>query len=126
MSIETLKLDLEGRTGRELLPSFFPIELLIALTRELGHVANRSMSSAEMREIHVMLSSYLRRLVEMHGVPAIANFDSNYDEMLPLLLQELYVSLTDEIISRLIGYNVSLTNMRDRFKSVLEVVEVSV
>lgn len=105
---------------------FFPIELLIALTRELGHVANRSMSGAELREIHVMLSSYLRRLVEMHGVRAIASFDANYDEMIPVLLQELYVSLTDEIVSRLIGYNVALTSLRDRFESVLENVEVSV
>lgn len=125
MSIETLKLDLEGRTGRELLPSFFPIELLIALTRELGHVANRSMSCAEMREIHLMLSSYLRRLVEMHGAQALANFDTKHDEMTPVLLQELYVSLTDEIVSRLIGYNVSLTSLRYRFESILENVEVS-
>lgn len=126
MSIESIKLDLEGRSGRELLPNFLPIELLIALTRELGHVANRSMSTAEMREIEVMLSSYLRQLVEMHGVQAVANFEAKSADLTVALLGELYVSLTDEIVSRLIGYNVSLTSLRERFESVLANVEVSV
>lgn len=126
MSLQTLKLDLEARQGRELLPGFFPIELLISLTRELGHVVTRSMSSLELNGMYEMLSSYVRRLVEMHGVDALATFDAKNELLTPRLLQELYECLTDEIIARLIGYSVSLTTLRERFAGVLENVEESV
>lgn len=125
MSIQTLKIELESRGGRELLPSFFPIELLIALKRELALVADRALSCEELQQMTAMMRNYLRRVVEMHGTELLKNFDGRAGELLPPLVQELYDFLSEEIVSRLIGYDVCSESLRDRFAAVLAGVDES-
>ena len=119
MSIQSLKLDLECRSGRELLPSSFPIELLIKLTRELSFVSHRSLTSDELSEITAIMNSYMRRLVEMQCAELLKEFDAK-GELFPLLAHELYECLQEEIVSRLICGNVSFISLRDRFVAIFE------
>lgn len=119
MSIKSLKLDLECRSGRGLLPSSFPFDLLIKLTRELSFVSHRALTSDELSEITAIMNSYMRRLVEMQCAELLNLFDAK-EELFPLLAHELYECLQEEIVSRLICGNVSFISMRDRFIAVFE------
>ena len=125
MSIQTLKLELGGRSGRELLPHSFPIDLLIAMTRELALVADRSLSYDELCHMTVMINDYLRRVVEMHGKDRLNDFEGRLGEMVTPLVQELYDCMCEELVSRLIGYDVRSTSLGDRFLAVLDAAEES-
>ncbi|MGZ8968633.1 MAG: hypothetical protein ACXW2W_05480 [Telluria sp.] len=119
MSIQTLKLDLECRSGRELLPSSFPIELLIKMTRELSFVANRSLSFDELSELKAILVVYMRRVVEMQCLELLRVFDERGD-VFPQLANELYESLQEEMVSRLIGGDTKSLSLRDRIVAVFD------
>lgn len=125
MSIQTLQLELDGRAGRELLPNFFPIDLLIGMTRELALVADCALSREELRHMTTLMKGYLRRVVEMQGVERLTDFDGEVDEMITPLAGELYDCLFEEIVSRLIGYDVRSTTLQDRFVTVLDGVQGS-
>lgn len=126
MSIRTLQLELDDRAGRELLPNFFPIDLLIGMTRELALVADSALSRDELRHMTALMKGYLRRVVEMHGAERLTDLDGKLDEMLTPLAGELYDCLWEEIMSRLIGYDVRSTTLQDRFVNVLGGVKASV
>ena len=119
MSIQTLELELEGRNGRELFPNFFPLDLLIALTRELALFVDGSLSSDELTQVSKMLQSYLRRIFEMQGNKPLADFDGRTPELMPPLVEALYDFMREEIVSKLIGYDIRKTSMRERFLAVL-------
>lgn len=120
MSIQILQLELEARTGRDLLPSFFPIELLIVLTREIALVSDSALSHDELRRMTLLMKAYLRRVLEMHGAELLAGFNEKVDEMMTPLVAELYDCLSEEIVSRLIGYDVRSMSLRERFAAVLD------
>jgi len=123
MSIQTIKLDLGSRCGRELFPNFFPIDLLIGLTRELALVVDGSLSGDELRQVTAMLKDYLRRIMEMQGQSRLEDFDGRTAELMPPLVQELYEFMCEEMVSKLIGYDIKKTSLRERFLSVLDAVE---
>lgn len=119
MSIKTLELELEGRNGRELFPNFFPLDLLIALTRELALFVDGSLSCDELTQVSKMLQSYLRRIFEMQGNKPLEDFDGRTPELMPPLVEALYDFMREEIVSKLIGYDIRKTSMRERFLAVL-------
>ncbi|HEY0491506.1 MAG TPA: hypothetical protein VGD30_18500 [Telluria sp.] len=119
MSIQTLELELEGRSGRELFPNFFPLDLLIALTRELALFVDGSLSYDELTQVRKMLQSYLRRIFEMQGNEQLDDFDGRTAELMPPLVEALYDFMREEMVSKLIGYDIRKTSMRDRFLAVL-------
>jgi hypothetical protein len=119
MSIQTLELELESRSGRELFPNFFPLDLLIALTRELALFVDGSLSCDELTQVSKMLQSYLRRIFEMQGNKPLEDFDGRTPELMPPLVEALYDFMREEIVSKLIGYDIRKTSMRERFLAVL-------
>ena len=119
MSIQTLELELAGRSGRELFPNFFPLDLLIALTRELALFVDGSLSCDELTQVSKMLKSYLRRIFEMQGNKPLEDFDGRTPELMPALVEALYDFMREEIVSKLIGYDIRKTSMRERFLAVL-------
>lgn len=119
MSIKTLELELDGRSGRELFPNFFPLDLLIALTRELALFVDGSLSCDELTQVSKMLQSYLRRIFEMQGNKPLEDFDGRMPELMPPLVEALYDFMREEIVSKLIGYDIRKTSMRERFLAVL-------
>lgn len=119
MSIQTLELELESRSGRELFPNFFPIDLLIALTRELALVVDGSLSHDELTQVRRMLQTYLRRIFEMQGKEQLDEFDGRASELTPPLVEALYDFMREEMVSKLIGYDIRKTSLRDRFLAIL-------
>jgi hypothetical protein len=119
MSIKTLELELEGRSGRELFPNFFPLDLLIALTRELALFVDGSLSCDELTQVSKMLQCYLRRIFEMQGNKPLEDFEGRTLELMPPLVEALYDFMREEIVSKLIGYDIRKTSMRERFLAVL-------
>lgn len=115
MSIRSLQLELDERAGRELLPNFFPNDLLISMTRELALVADFALSQDDMRHMTALMQSYLRRVLETYGAGRFADFNAKVDEMMTPLAGELYDCLFEEIVSRLIGYDVRSTGLHERF-----------
>ena len=115
MSIRSLQLELDERAGRELLPKFFPNDLLIAMTRELALVADFAVSQDDMHYMTVLMKGYLRRVLETYGAGRLTDFNAKVDEMLTPLAGELYDCLFEEIVSRLIGYDVRSSGLHERF-----------
>lgn len=125
MSIATLKLELESRRGRELLPNCFPIDLLIQFTRQLALVAEGSLSTHELPLLAGLLQDYFRRIMEMQGKTRLEDFDSRSDELRPMFVQELYDFMRDEIVSSLIGHDISKLGLRERLLAVLDEAEAT-
>lgn len=123
MSIQTIKLELDSRSGRELFPNFFPMDLLIGLTRELALVIDGSLSGDELRQVAAILKDYLRRIMHMQGQSRLEDFDGRSAELMSPLVQELYEFMCEEMVSKLIGYDIRKMSLRERFLSVLDEAE---
>ena len=120
MSAATVKLELASRTGRNLLPSSFPTDLLISLIRELALVIDGGMTAEEVSEFGCALRTYIRKLVEMHEDSWLTYFDENKAELVPSLCDELYDHVRDELVSRLIEYNIRKVSLSNRLQRCLE------
>jgi hypothetical protein len=120
MSMQSLKLEFESRAGRELLPTSFPIELLIGMTRKLALVADRSLPYEELQLVGVILKDYLGRVLCMHGTNRLNDFHSNVSHLISEFTQELYDCMCEEIVSRLIEHDVRSMSLQDRLLGVLD------
>ncbi|CAN7411841.1 hypothetical protein [Duganella sp. LjRoot269] len=120
MSIQILKLELESRNGRELFPQLFPMGLLIGFTRELALADDGTLSIDELGQLSATSTEYFRRIMEMQGKSRLDEFDGRYAELVGSFLQELYDFMRNEIVSRLIGYDINKSSLRERFFSVLD------
>ena len=120
MSVATVKLELSRRTGRNLLPSFFPVDLLIALIRELALLVDSGTTDEEIAELAPVLRGYIRELVKMQDEGWLAYLDDNANELIPGLCQELYVHARDELVSRLVEYDIRKESLNVQFAKVLE------
>lgn len=119
MSVATVKLELSCRTGRNLLPSFFPVDLLIGLIRELALLIDSGTTDEEIAELGPVLRGYLRELVKMQDLKWLACLDANESELIPSLCEELYVHTRDELVSRLVGYDIRRESLNVRFERIL-------
>lgn len=125
MSIQILKLELESRNGQELFPQLFPMGLLISFTRELALADDGTLSIDELGQLTATSKEYFRRIMEMQGKSRLDEFDGKYAELVGSFLQELYDFMRNEIVSRLIGYDINKSSLRERFFSVLDTAETN-
>jgi hypothetical protein len=114
MLMQSLKFEIDTRSGRELLPASFPIELLIGMTKKLALVADRALPHEELQVMTVMLQGYMRRVLGMQGTARLKDFDSRAHELIAVLTQEFYDCMCEEIVSRLIEHDVRSTSLQDR------------
>jgi hypothetical protein len=106
MSIATVELELSCRSGSALLPQTFGIDLLVALIRELAIVADDKMEAQDLASFGRSLRDYIRELIEFLAADRLAYYEKNTGTLIPLLCAELYDCLRDELISRLVQYNI--------------------
>ena len=102
-----LKSDVLAKRGRRLLPRNLPIELLISLTRELALFADGSLEQEEVGELTDFLGAYVKKLLYMQPPERMARFNENQAVLLPVLAYEVHQMVRDELVSRIIGYNVN-------------------
>lgn len=119
MSVATVKLELSRRTGRNLLPSFFPVDLLIALIRELALLVDSGTTNEEIAELAPVLRGYIRELVKMQDAGWLRYLDENESQLIPGLCEELYVHARDELVSRLVEYDLRKESLNVQFAKVL-------
>jgi hypothetical protein len=72
-----------------------------------------------------MLQQYLRRILEMQGQTCVDDFDGRAAELMSPLVEELNNFMREEIVSRLIGYDIRKVSLRDRFLAALDGAEES-
>lgn len=120
MSIQSLKFEIEGRVGHELLPTSFPIELLIGMTRKLALVADRSLPHEELQALSAVVQEYLSRVFGMQGPTRLSDFHLKANDLIPACTQELYDCMCEEIVSRLIDHDVRSMSLQDRLLEVLD------
>lgn len=120
MSISTLKIELANRSGRDALPDFFPLDVLILLTRELALIVNRAQSHEELVELRAVLGDYVRKILEMQGSKHAKFYETHEDVLMPCLVEELYEYMCLELVSKMIGYNVKKGLLYDRFSERLD------
>lgn len=120
MSVQSLKFEIEGRAGHELLPTTFPIELLIGMTRKLALVTDRALPHEELEVLEVLLREYLGRVIGMHGPARLGDFDLRVKDLIAEFARELYDCMFEEIVSRLIEHDVRSMSLQDRLLGVLD------
>lgn len=120
MSMQSLKFEIEGRAGRELLPTTFPIELVIGMTRKLALVADRSVPHEDLQVLTNVIIDYLGRVLGMQGAAQTCAFNARISESISHFTQELYDCLCEEIVSRLIEHDVRSLSLQDRLLGVLD------
>jgi hypothetical protein len=120
MSIATLKIELASRSGRDAIPDFFPLDVLISMTRELALVVDRALSADELAELRDILRDYMRKILEMQGSKRLLYYESREDDLMPALVEELYEYMCSLLVSKMIGYNVRKDVLHDRFSKWLE------
>ena len=120
MSLHSLKLQLDGRSGRELWPTYFSIDLLILSCRELAIHRAGHHSYDEFIFITAVLKNYFLRTTLMRGQVWHDLFRDNADNLLPLLSSELYDVICEEIVSKLIDVDIRTDSLQARLTSVIE------
>ena len=115
-----LKSDVLALRGRWLLPNNLPIESLISLTRELAQFSDGSLETDEIRELTDFLGHYVQKILGMQGPARIEFFKKNQATLLPALSCEVHEMVRDELISRLIGYDVNRKSAKAMFSVYFE------
>ena len=59
----------------------------------------------------------------MQNIERLTYFDENIDQVFPGICEELYEHLRDELVSKLIEYDVRKVSLYDRFCELLELPE---
>lgn len=116
MLAEHLKVDILARNGRQLLPSSFPIEELILLTRELALFTDGLLSHSETVELTRFVIAYVKRLLSSQADERLKLYENCSGELLPALANELAEVIRDELVSRLIGHTAPPVNLRNLFE----------
>lgn len=115
MSLAGLKVELSNRTGRHLLPTFFSVDLLITITRELAIAFDRGMTKEELTDFAEVLRPYIRKLVAMQDEGWLTYYDANTDELFPKLCEQFYEYVRGELVSKLIEYDLPKSSLIERF-----------
>ena len=114
MSLRALKLELDARSGSDLFPANFSMDLLISLTREIALHETGAHTYADFIFMNAMLSSYFERITAMQGTTLLQLLSLNLEKLLPTLAHELLNSLSEEIVSKLIDFDVRTDSFRGR------------
>jgi hypothetical protein len=116
MSISQLKVELNGRIGKNLMPSGFPIEFLISWCREVAKHDDGVLDPQQDDELFDMLNSFLEGLLLAQGVERLNFFRKNRDSLFDALARELDKIVHNELVSRIIGYDINHVELEDLFR----------
>lgn len=120
LSLTSLKIELDGRTSRELWPTYFSMDMLILFCRELARYRDGFNSYAEFVFMQGLLKSYWLHTTEMQGKTWSDLFKANVDTLMPLLVSELDKVIREEILSKLLDVDIRTDNLQKRLMTVIE------
>ena len=116
MSLSSLKAELHGRTGKNLMPSCWPIESLISWCREIAKHEDKVLSIEDNNQLVELLKSLIEGLLIAQGADRLNQFREDRDSLLNVLVHELDGIVRNELVSRIIGYDIDLVALKAIFR----------
>ncbi len=115
MSIAHLQSYFATRTGREILPEEWPLDVLISLARELAFLDEGRLEHADIHQLRICLCDLMERLLSMQSVSRLQRFRENQDELLSALVSELNKNIRNEIVIRFIEHRSRKVELEEAF-----------
>lgn len=116
MSIAHLQSFFATRTGRQVLPEQWPMDVLISLTRELAFLDEGRLDHAEIHQLKTCLCDLMERILSMQPISRLRRFREDREKLLPELVTELNKNIRDELVVRLIGHRSGTVELEDAFE----------
>ena len=118
MSIAHLQSYFATRTGREILPEEWPLDVLISLARELAFLDDGRLEHADIHQLKTCLCDLVERLLSMQSVTRLRRFRENQDELLADLVGELNKNIRNEIVIRFIEHRSRKVELEEAFDGI--------
>lgn len=115
MSIQHWRDEFNRREGRELLPSSFPIEMLIFLAKSMIFYKTGEFSATERTQLLSLLTLWVERILSAQDPDRLVHFQAQPQQMLPSLLDDLGGCVQAELLSRQIGHPISSASLSELF-----------
>ncbi len=116
MSLSLLKSELNGGIERDLMPSSLPIEALISWCREVAKHNAGVLEPGEDNQLFEVLNSYIEKLLLAQDVGRLHRFRQNSDSLFDVLARELDEIVRNELVSRIIDYDIASVALTDLFR----------
>lgn len=104
MSISLLCAVLNGLPTQNLLPSSWPIEILIMWCRTLAQHGDRKFEHSQNEELYAALGVYIERILSKQDAERLRIFRASGDSIFEQLVTELNEAVRYELISQTIHY----------------------
>ncbi|MBZ2206523.1 hypothetical protein [Massilia soli] len=115
MSISLFSAALNSQPEQNLMPSNWPIEVLIMWCRTLALHGDRAFSPRQNEELYAALGLYVERILSQQDTERLRIFRDNSDLMFDQLVAELDEAIRNELISQTIHYGTGRVSLEDLF-----------
>ena len=116
MSLSSLKAELHGRTGKNLMPSCWPIESLISWCREIAKHEDKVLSIEDNNQLVDLLKSLIEGLLIAQDADRLNQFRENRDSLLNELIHGLDGIVRNALVSKIVGYDIDPVALKDIFR----------
>jgi hypothetical protein len=116
MSLSSLKAELHGRTGKNLMPSCWPIESLISWCREVAKHDDKVLSAQDNNELFDLMKLLIEELLIAQDSDRLNQFRKNSDSLFDVLARELDEIVRNELVSQIIRYDIGRVALKDLFR----------
>lgn len=118
MSIAHLQSYFATRTGREILPEEWPLDVLISFARELAFLDEGRLEHTDIYQLKTCLCDLMERLLSMQSISRLRRFRENQDELLAALVSELNKNIRNEIVIRFIEHRSRKVELEEAFDGI--------
>lgn len=115
MSISLLSAALNCQPEQNLMPSDWPVEVLMMWCRTLALHGDRAFSPRQNEELYAALGAYVEKILSMQDEERLLIFRANSDLLFEQLVSELDEAVRDELISQTIHYGTGRVSLENLF-----------
>lgn len=116
MSIAHLQSYFATRTGREILPEEWPMDILISLIRELALLDEGKLEHSEVHQMRACMRDLVERLLALQPESRLLHFRESEAAILQGLVVELDKIVRNELVGRLIEYRSTRVEFEEAFE----------
>ena len=117
MSIPLLSAALNCQPEQNLMPSDWPVEVLMMWCRTLALHGDRAFSPRQNEQLYAALGVYIERILSIQDTERLRIFRDNSDSMFDQLVAELDEVARTELISQTIHYGTGRVALESLFHS---------
>lgn len=104
MSISLLSAALNCQAEQNLMPSGWPVEVLMMWCRTLALHGDRAFTPRQNEELYAALDAFLERILSMQDAKRLCIYRATCDSLFDQLVAELDEAVRNELISQTIHY----------------------